>query len=204
MTTGDESRPGREYPAMSAQPVEYNLPQPTEEDLADLLHLVATAPDDGYRYEIIDGELVVTPQCKPVHTDIATELSCTVASALPEGWRQYQVLGVVAGGQRVVPDLVILDHRIDRPDEEYHPWPARVVVEIESPSTKRKDRVRKPIAYAQQGFDTYWRIERDCTTHVYTGPQPDGTWEQILVVRPGESLTLTEPFEITLRPADWS
>lgn len=199
----DEARKG-DAP-MSAQPIERDVPTPpADDDMAELLELVASAPDgDGFRYEILNGELIVTPPAADDHQGLLEELRIAIQPALPHGWRMYADTGIVAADGRLVPDLIILDQRITRTGEQYRIRPVRVVVEIESTSTKHKDRKAKSVCYAKQGIDAYWRVEKDGKTHVYTLPQPDGTWDSLVTVRPGETLKVTVPFEVELAPAEW-
>lgn len=188
---------------MSAQPVAFDPPAQHDDHTAELLDLIAAQADDSYRYEIFHGELVVTPPAAHEHQRSLEDLRVTMQVALPSGWHMYGDTGILAGGQQAVPDLVILDGKLPRTSQQYAELPVRVAVEIESPSTKYRDRRVKPDAYARQGIDAYWRIEQDGTTHVHTKPQPDGTWNEVRTVKPGDTLTVTEPFEVTLVPADW-
>jgi Uma2 family endonuclease len=202
---GREDEPRQEGDAaMSAQPVEYDVPEPTAgDDLAELLEFIANAPDDGYRYEILNGELVVTPPATEDHEGLLEDLRMALLPALPLGWRMYGGAGIIAGGQQAVPDLVILDEPIVRGGEQYRVRPVRLVVEVESTSTKHKDRKVKAESYAKQGIDAYWRIEKNAKTHVYSKPQLDGTWDEVRTVRPGETLKVTVPFEVELAPGEW-
>jgi Uma2 family endonuclease len=188
---------------MSAQPVEYDVPESEIDDIAELLEFIAAAPDDGYRYEILDGELVVTPPAIEDHQGLLEELRMALQPALPAGWRIYSDAGIIAGGQRVVPDLVILDEPIVRGGEQYRVRPVRLVVEAESTSTKHKDRKAKAESYAKQAIETYWRVEKNGATHVFTLPQPDGTSDSVVTVRSGETLKVAVPFEVELAPAEW-
>lgn len=188
---------------MSAQPVAHDPPARPESDTAELLEFITAQPDDGYRYEIFHGELVVTPPAAHDHQGLLEELRLALQSVLPAGWRTYSETGILAADEQAVPDLIILDTKLARTRHLYTELPVRVAIEIESPSTKYRDRRVKPDAYARQGIDAYWRIERDGTTHVSTKPRADGTWDEVRTVKPGDSLTVTDPFEVTLSPAEW-
>ncbi len=184
---------------MSAQPVEHNAP----DDLSELLDLIANAPDDGYRYEILSGELVVNPPATWRHEKLVHRLEKVILRALPSGWEIYGNSGYTVAGEHIVPDLAVLDSELPDVDQQWGEAPLQLVVEVESISTKRQDRLVKSQAYARQGIPAYWRVERSGVTHVHTRPRPDGTWDEVVTARPGESVTVKEPFEITLIPDEW-
>lgn len=191
--------------AMSAQPVEYPAPEPTAaDDIAELLEIVASAPDgDGFRYEIIHGELVVTPLATEDHQSVAQRMLLAILPVLPSVWNVYWDAGIIAAGECLVPDLIVLDQRIVQSGEQYRIRPVRLAVEVESASTKYKDRRVKAESYARQGIDAYWRVEKSGKTHVYTEPQTDGTWDSIVTVAPGDTLKLAVPFAAQLAQSDW-
>lgn len=172
--------------------------QPVAPDLGDLLDFIAEAPDDGYRYEIDNGELIVTPPARGRHQNLGSSLYDRLRDALPDGWALRYEYGLTVAGRQAVPDLVVFDHEPPDTDELYPLIRPRLVVELESVSTRRRDRIAKPDWYARGGADAYWRIETDHTIHVHLRPTPDGLWDEVRSVSPGESLSLTEPFDITL------
>ncbi|MBL8960399.1 MAG: Uma2 family endonuclease, partial [Gemmatimonadetes bacterium] len=47
------------------------MPAPTTEWTLEMLHAL---PDDGKRYELVDGELLVSPSPSPAHQRVAAEL----------------------------------------------------------------------------------------------------------------------------------
>lgn len=200
-----EDDPAREEDAtMSAQPVEYDAPDPVADDeLAELREVIATAPDDAYRYEILHGELVVNPPATWSHENRIRRLHLAVLRALPDGWAAYTNAGFVIGNEHVVPDLAVVDAELPDIEQQWGEAPLRLVVEVESVTTKHRDRKLKCELYAHRDIDAYWRIERDGVTHVHTQPRRDGTWDEVRTVRPGQRLTVSEPFEAELAPADW-
>lgn len=173
--------------------------QPVAPDNDDLLRFIAEAPDDGYRYEIDNGELIVTPPASGRHQNFGSSLYDQLRSALPDGWALRYEYGLNIGGRQAVPDLVVFDHEPPDTDELYPLIRPRLVVEIESISTRRRDRISKPDWYARGGADAYWRIETDQTVHVHAKPTADGLWNEVRVVSPGSELAVEEPFPIVVR-----
>ena len=126
---------------------------------ADLSRL----PDDGNRYEVLDGELFVTPQAAFVHQYIASE----IIAALRAYCRRHS-LGIVVG-----PGAVVFEKNELQPDVQVVPgaFPAAgqdewkdlplplLVVEILSDSTARRDLGKKRDAYLRIGIPTYWVVD---------------------------------------------
>ncbi|WP_436537052.1 Uma2 family endonuclease [Actinoplanes sp. HUAS TT8] len=128
------------------------------------LHLF---PQDGHRYEIVDGSLHVTPPSGPAHDCAADEAVIALRSAAPPGWWVCTRLGIEIGPSSLVPDVTVL-----RPRSAGGIWadPADValVVEVESPETRRYDRLLKPAVYAAAGIPALWLVEPGVALSVYT------------------------------------
>jgi Uma2 family endonuclease len=124
----------------------------------------ARLPDDGNRYEVIDGELFVTPSPHPVHTRIAFKLAALLESFVEEhdlGWVSPAPVDVLLGvGDYVQPDLVFVsrDRAGDSTDRGIEAPPA-LVVEVLSPSTAFRDRGLKRERYIRFGVPEYWIID---------------------------------------------
>jgi Uma2 family endonuclease len=123
----------------------------------------ARFPDDGNRYEVIDGEVLVTPAPSPNHQHVLFTLGMAL--------RQYverHGLGVVlldvdllfATGQFLRPDLVFVpaDRRDGISDRGVEVAPG-LVVEVQSPTSSSIDRVKKPRRYGDFGVPEYWVLD---------------------------------------------
>lgn len=116
--------------------------------------------DDGLRYEIIDGELYVTPAPAPVHQlCVARLIQLLTGPAEATGLLVLPAPLDVAISEdtAVEPDVVViapdsLDGRgaIGRP---------ALVIEVLSPSSRATDLVRKRARYARARFPNYWVID---------------------------------------------
>lgn len=124
----------------------------------------ARLPDDGNRYEVIDGEVCVVPAPGPPHQKVAAR----VFRALDD-YVQLHGLGEVywdvdllfVSGQFLRPDLVFvptasLPGVTDRGVEA----PPGLVVEVLSPHSSDIDRVKKPPRYRDFGVPEYWVVDR--------------------------------------------
>lgn len=164
---------------------------------------IAGMPENGCRYEIIDGELIVTPPAGWPHQRIGMGLLQQLEKALPDGWWCGYKVGLRVAGQRLVPDLVVLEGEPPDTEEVYAEAEVALIVEIESRSTKFRDRRDKPLAYASTGIPVYLRVERGPhgpVVQVHSRPA-NGVYHQTLTVLTDERLELTEPFPFTVAPA---
>ena len=126
--------------------------------------MVRALPDDGKRYELVHGELLVTPAPRAQHQRIALWI---VHLLIPYCERH-------ALGQPMVspadiswsPDtLVQPDVFVVAPEQARAEWHAitslRLVAEVLSPSTARQDRFAKRRLYQQQAVDTLWLVDAE-------------------------------------------
>ena len=130
--------------------------------LADLGDL----PEDGNRYELVDGGLVVTPFATQRHQDLANDLRDRLLAAAPPGWRVRTAYPLpFADDTQRIPDVVVyrwpLQHPRDDPRNPLGPLDVALIVEVVSPRTRRTDRFAKPGEYADAGIGMYWRLETE-------------------------------------------
>ncbi len=121
----------------------------------------AALPDDGHRYEVVDGVLYMSPSPKEIHQDAVL-------------WLAYYLIPRirVAGLGRVylapfdvelMPDtvvqpdvMVVLNARLDRITSSHIKGAPDLVIEVLSPGTALYDRSEKQNAYAHAGVTEYW------------------------------------------------
>lgn len=124
----------------------------------------ARLPDDGNRYEVIDGELYVTPAPQPLHTRIAFKLALLLEGFVERhdlGWVMPAPVDVLLGdGDYVQPDLVFIrrEHGESITDRGIE-VPPGLVGEVLSPSTALRDRGVKRERYAHFGVPQYWIVD---------------------------------------------
>jgi len=121
-------------------------------------------PDDDKRYEIIGGQLVVSPSPSTRHQYVLGEIYSALKSHLTSkasGRVFVAPLDVQLSFYDVVqPDLlVVLNNRKDIIQEQAIAGPPNLVVEILSPSSKTTDRVDKAALYARSGIEEYWIVD---------------------------------------------
>lgn len=128
--------------------------------------MVLALPDDRNRYELIDGELIVTPSPTPRHQMVLVEL---VSRFLP-------YLREAGSGQLLTSpaDLALGEEEILQPDFFVIPRVAAgaltawgqvttllLAVEIISPASARWDRGLKRRRYQRPGVPEYWIVDPD-------------------------------------------
>ena len=129
--------------------------------LADLHRL----PDDGNRYELVGGELFVTPPPSVGHqelVEVLAELLLPYVMAHHLGRLRFP-RSVIRRGRdnEVEPDLMVRPVSTRLPQSwEQAPVPL-LVVEVVSAATRRRDRVRKRAFYLDMGIPEYWIVDRE-------------------------------------------
>ena len=168
---------------------------------ADLQEL----PDDGRRYEIIDGSLHVSAAPTPWHQLVAGELVAALRLAAPPEFAAVQTLDVDFEDSVLEPDVLVISRAAVTPDtRRLRPSDVAVAVEVESPSSRRMDRLAKPSVYAAAGIPAYWRVVLDepDAPAVVVHALDDGVYREVVTVRAGESVIVDVPFPVELRPAE--
>lgn len=121
-------------------------------------------PDDGKRYEVLEGDLVVSPAPIMDH-----QFTVLMVSALILNWWQRCGRGLMFTAPM---DVILSEETVCQPDigwissereaEIVGEWVYGIpdlVVEVLSPSTSRRDRTRKADIYAKHGAREYWLLD---------------------------------------------
>ena len=141
--------------AMPAQPTEWTV------------DMVRALPEDGNRYEVIDGELFVTPAPNVFHQRAVRELLFLLAPYVRAngiGEALMAPADVVVYGPRkfVQPDVFVVPLVNDAPMRAWTDVGRLLLTaEVLSPSTERTDRGRKRILYKEKAVPEYWIVDTD-------------------------------------------
>jgi Uma2 family endonuclease len=165
-----------------------------------------TLPNDGRRYEILDGELVVSPAASTRHQYVSMQLSIALGT-----WIRDRRLGVL----RAAPtDVMLADTTVVQPDllfvstarkatltSRAVKGPPELVIEILSESTSGHDRGAKLKRYGRYGVARYWIVDIDaCTLEVYR--LHDGAYELEGTYRGDATVACDVPAGLELHLAD--
>jgi Uma2 family endonuclease len=150
-------------------------------------------PDDGNRYEVIDGELFVTPPPSRVHQRV---LGLLFEQLFPYGRAcgvevLFAPLDVRASSTtQVEPDILALPRHFEGRDATRWEPMSRLLLAVEtlSPSTRRVDREVKRPLYVRGGVREYWIVDTDArSVEVWTPDAPDArvvrdvlNWQPVL------------------------
>lgn len=158
-------------------------------------------PEDGNRYEVLDGELLVTPQAAPNHQSVAMRLSYALYHYC-EATLVGETVGpgaVVWGKNELQPDIEILPVGSIRRGSEWEEFPApMLVVEVLSPFavSRRRDLDVKRIAYLTLGVPEYWVVDHENgQVHVWSGGRAVKIVTDVLRWHPDPAIA---PLEISL------
>ena len=155
----------------------------------DYSFILAT-PQDGKRYELIDGELFVNPAPSPMHQRVLGQLFlqlerfCRTRSI---GEVFFAPIDVILTNHDVFePDLIVVGDpsHISRRGIEAPPL---LAVEVLSPSTSRVDRGAKFVRYATLGIQHYWIVDPD-TKRIECFRLSDGAFKLLLSATGDESV----------------
>ena len=121
-----------------------------------------TLPENGNRYQVFGGSLVMSPAPAPLHQIVSFELQKLLDPLVePHGARAPATIAVrVTDEDGPVPDIIVVAAAELRGLTGAVPVAAvRTVVEVVSPSSALLDRSAKPDLYADAGIPCYWRVE---------------------------------------------
>lgn len=124
----------------------------------------AELPNDGNRYQILEGELDVTPAPTPRHQAVSRNLHRILDRHVVDhalGQIFYAPIDVILSATTITqPDIIfIATGREAIITERAVEAPPDLVVEILSPSSVRTDRGIKSALYARFGVRHYWLVD---------------------------------------------
>ncbi|QUQ72190.1 Uma2 family endonuclease [Kutzneria sp. CA-103260] len=156
-------------------------------------------PDDGHRYELVDGTLVMSPSPRPLHQRIVARLLIALTMNCPE---HLEVLPAPV-------DVVLSDNTVFIPDvvvgrrEDFTPTHLagvpELVVEVLSPSTRLVDLKLKRAKYQEAGCPNYWLVDPGLP-ELRCLALRDGVYVQVLSAVGDEIVEVHEPFATLLSP----
>ena len=127
---------------------------------------VLALPDDGNRYEIIEGELLVTPSPRALHQAAVWALYRRLDPCVRSHRIGYAGMSpsdlYFETDEYVQPDVYVVPLKEGR---QPRTWPdfgiPMLVAEVLSPSTRTYDRVTKRRFFQRRGVATYWIVDID-------------------------------------------
>ncbi|MBT2383543.1 Uma2 family endonuclease [Streptomyces sp. ISL-11] len=195
-------------PRTTPPPAISRTSEPTAfEEMCNLLEQIDADLPDGYRTEIIGGNIVVSPWSKGLYLRIMRSLVRQLRPHLPEGHEidTSPCLFLFPGHERSYgPDIHVSDEALTNVDSIHLPGEALSLVgELTSPSTADFDRREKVEVYGRAEVPVYVLVDMDETTvTVYSSPSSKG-YRTHTQIKFGEKVRIPVPFECELDTAGW-
>ncbi|WP_327700209.1 Uma2 family endonuclease [Streptomyces sp. NBC_00459] len=169
--------------------------------------LFSAAAPEGWRVELVEGEIYVVPPANGEHEEIVSELSGQVRDH-NKGLGRYTGIGLNVPGAsetgHVIPDLVVAPKGSFDDREEWHDAaPVLLVAEVTSESTAARDRDKKIRGYARADIPVYLLIDREeGEVLVYSEPSGDD-YAKSLKHKLGLTVPLPAPLGFELDTAEF-
>jgi Uma2 family endonuclease len=158
-------------------------------------------PDDGRRYELVDGVLVVSPRPTQIHQVASLRIASALERATPPGLQVVPEPAVmISANTEFDPDVVVV--RLAKISDAKVTTPPLLVVEVRSPKTALVDLNAKKAAYERFGVDSYWIVVPDVgQPELIVFELREGRYEQVARVVGAEPFRAERPFPVEVVPA---
>lgn len=164
---------------------------------------------DGWRVELLDGALMMSPAPSRRHQMVSRRLAMLLEAAALDARVDcvvYENINVRHDNDFTQPDVVVIDGAAARAGEEsgeddiwLDPEHVLLAVEIVSPGQAGRDGVDKLKKYASWGIEFYWVLEPNDS--VLEGFElRNGTYASVTRVEGARAATPPAPFPVTVRP----
>ena len=157
-------------------------------------------PDDGLRYELVDGILLVSPAPRVLHQLAQAELLMVLGAAAPAHLRVLVApLDITVSRTRLLqPDLVVFArHQLRGARADGLPL---LAVEVLSPSTRATDLTLKRHVLEQAGVASYWLLDPDAPSLTVL-ELVDGVYVEVAVATGDEAYDAVLPFPVRVVPS---
>lgn len=157
-------------------------------------------PDDGLRYELVDGVLLVSPAPRVLHQCAQARMLVALAGAAPAG---VEVLAapvdvMLSRTRSLQPDLVVYGR--DQLRQAKATGLPLLCVEVLSPSTRATDLTLKRHVLEQAGVRSYWLVDPDVPSLTVL-ELVDGAYRETAAVTGDEAYDAVRPFAVRVVPS---
>ncbi|MGN9845018.1 Uma2 family endonuclease [Nonomuraea sp. H19] len=161
-------------------------------------------PDDGNRYELFNGSLLISPLPTIRHQGAIGQTMRILDDAAPRDLEPLMSVYVRASEQDCyIPDVVVVPaEAVTSVELMLSPGHVRLVAEVVSPNTEGRDKGLKVYSYAAAGIPLYWRIEPGEKPTLYVYELNGDTYDPPTAYEAGITVTLSAPYSISFDPAD--
>ncbi|WP_219996132.1 Uma2 family endonuclease [Nocardioides humi] len=159
-------------------------------------------PDDGRRYELVEGEIVVSAAPAPRHQYISVSLVVLLKTHCPRDLHLYHApfdVELEKDFSVLEPDLVVVDPALL--DHRGLVGAPLLAIEILSPTTRRRDLRQKKAIYERTGVPSYWVVDPDGDVSLTVWELREGRYQAVAAISGDEEWTASAPFEVTVIPS---
>lgn len=158
-------------------------------------------PDDGRRYELVQGVLIVSPRPSLIHQAVALRLAVCLDQACP---RELQVVPepavMISADTELDADIVVV--RKDQLGQAKVTEPPVLAAEVQSPSTALIDLSVKKAAYERFGIRSYWIAVPDpAEPELIAFESREGRYVQVAHVSSKQAFRPDQPFSVEVVPS---
>jgi Uma2 family endonuclease len=174
---------------------------PWPDHLLSLDEWAALPEDNTHHYELIEGELHVSPRPVSDHQLAIDELAYQLRDQLPfDLVRVTDVEIVVRPGWPATvraPDLIVVPRTIVATSPaRFQAGDVLLAVEVISPGSRERDLVHKPFEYGKAGIPNYWILDLDGPVTLTAFQLVAGQYK--VVGKTSGRMELTEPAPVTV------
>ncbi len=157
--------------------------------------------DDGLRYELLDGAIIVTPSPGVAHQRVVGRMLRLLDDAVPQGLHVFVApLDVHLPTDDILePDVLVVSAELIV-DDTIHGVPL-LAVEVVSPSSRRRDVGDKLTAYRDAGVPSYWVVD-PINPRLQVWELRDGEYVAVTDISGDEEWAAERPYAVTVRPSD--
>lgn len=156
-------------------------------------------PEDGRRFELADGWLIVSPMARRLHQLACQRIGELLNAASPPELFAFGLPINVddPDATHFEPDVTVVRREFATIENGDVPL---LAVEVRSPSSAGRDALLKRREYARLGIGSYWLVDVDQPS-LLALDLVDGEYVEVGRASGDESLTLARPFPVTIVPA---
>jgi Uma2 family endonuclease len=159
-------------------------------------------PDDGRRYELIDGMLLVSPAPVPKHQKVVAKLVARLDAKCPDS--MHVLPGPLSvrpsRSTELQPDVLVA--RDEDVTDKLLPVAPLLTVEVLSPSSVINDLNNKKAAYERLGVPSYWVIDPQQPSLTVFELGADGRYRQAAEVKGDDAFEAARPFPVRMVPTE--
>jgi Uma2 family endonuclease len=163
---------------------------------------LASMPDDGHRYELLDGVLIVSPAPGRKHQLVVLRLGGLLDDVCPDAMEVLIAPFAVqpSTSTELQPDVLVAS--ATDVTEKNLPAAPLLVAEVLSPSTTLFDLNTKKAAYERMGVASYWVVDPQELVLTVFELAVGGCYRQVAQVRGTDVFAAEQPYPVRIVPAE--